>query len=232
MDPISICLLAAGLVKQIQAGCELYKQAKESFVEIKATADEVIAIGKEVHGFWGQLLAFFGSKPKPQAAKPVAKNKKSAYVAVDETQVKVDIVKSLTEFFRLQEQLAAHIREEEEKSKTVYDPNQNLMEAALKRTMATQEMAALEVTIRETMVYQSPPEMGALFSAVHEMREVIEAEQTKARLKQEATKRQEAWRLRQEERNLQAKSAGVVVTFIFLLYLWMWFLLINRWGKT
>ena len=69
MDPISICLLAAGLVKQIQAGCELYKQAKESFVEIKATADEVIAIGKEVHGFWGQLLAFFGSKPKPQAAK-------------------------------------------------------------------------------------------------------------------------------------------------------------------
>ena len=232
MDPISICLLAAGLVKQIQAGCELYKQAKESFVEIKATADEVIAIGKEVHGFWGQLLAFFGSKPKPQAAKPVAKNKKSAYVAVDETQVKVDIVKSLTEFFRLQEQLAAHIREEEEKSKTVYDPNQNLMEAALKRTMATQEMAALEVTIRETMVYQSPPEMGALFSAVHEMREVIEAEQTKARLKQEATKRQEAWRLRQEERNLQAKLAGVVVTFIFLLYLWMWFLLINRWGKT
>ena len=232
MDPISICLLAAGLVKQIQAGCELYRSAKESFVEIKATADEVIAIGKEVHGFWGQLLAFFGSKPKPQAAKPVAKNKKSAYVAVDETQVKVDIVKNLTEFFRLQEQLAAHIREEEEKSKTVYDPNQNLMEAALKRTMATQEMAALEVTIRETMVYQSPPEMGALFSAVHEMREVIEEEQTKARLKQEATKRQEAWRLRQEERNLQAKLAAVVVTTLFLLYLWLWLLLINRWGKT
>ena len=158
--------------------------------------------------------------------------KKQAYVAVDETQVKIDIVKNLTDFFKLQEQLAAHIREEEEKSQTVYDPNQNLMEAALKRTMAMQEMAALEVTIRETMVYQSPPEMGALFSAVHEMREVIEAEQTKARLKQEATKRQEAWRLRQEERNLQAKSAGVVVTFIFLLYLWMWFLLINRWGKT
>ena len=231
MDPISICLLAAGLVKQIQAGCELYRSAKESFVEIKATADEIIDAGKQAHGFWVQLLAFFGSKPKPQAAKPVAKNKKSAYVAVDETQVKVDIVKSLTEFFRLQEQLAAHIREEEEKSKTVYDPNQNLMEAALKRTMATQEMAALEVTIRETMVYQTPG-MGALYSEVFKMREVIKLEQEKARLKQEATKRQEAWRLRQEERNLQAKLAGVVVTFIFLLYLWLWFLLTNRWGKT
>ena len=219
------------MVKQIQAGCELYKQAKESFVEIKATADEVIAIGKEVHGFWGQLLAFFGSKPKPQAAKPVAKNKKSAYVAVDETQVKVDIVKNLTEFFRLQEQLAAHIREEEEKSLTVYDPDQNLMEAALKRVMAQQEMDRLVVTIRETMVYQSPPEMGALYSEVFKMREVISEEQEKARLKQEAKKRADRWQRRQEQRNVQLKLAAVVATTMFLLYLWLWLLLLSRWGK-
>lgn len=224
MDPISICLLAAGLVKQIQAGCELYKQAKESFVEIKATADEVIAIGKEVHGFWGQLLAFFGSKskPKPQAAKPVAKNKKSAYVAVDETQVKVDIVKNLTEFFKLQEQLAAHIREEEEKSQTVYDPDQNLMEAALKRVMAAQQMAELEVQIRETMVYQSPPEMGALYSEVFKMREVIQEEQEQARLKQEATKRQEAWRLHQRKGKLQVRIAVLLAALFLVGYLHLW----------
>jgi uncharacterized protein YdaU (DUF1376 family) len=222
VDPISICLLAAGLVKQIQAGCELYKQAKESFVEIKATADEVIAIGKEVHGFWGQLLAFFGSKPKAQAAKPVAKNKKSAYVAVDETQVKVDIVKNLTEFFRLQEQLAAHIREEEEKSLTVYDPDQNLMEAALKRVMAQQEMDRLVVTIRETMVYQSPKEMGALYSEVFKMREVISDEQEKARLKQEATKRQEAWRQHQRKGRLQVRIAVLLAALFLVGYLHLW----------
>ena len=231
MDPISICLLAAGVVKNIQAGCELFRQAQQSFVEIKSTADEVIAIGKEVHGFWGQLLAFFGSKPKPQAAKPVAKNKKSGYVAVDETQVKVDIVKNLTEFFRLQEQLAAHIREEEEKSLTVYDPDQNVMEAALKRVMAQQEMDRLVVTIRETMVYQSPPEMGALYSEVFKMREVISDEQEKARLKQEAKKRADRWQRRQEQRNVQLKLAAVVATTIFLLYLWLWLLLLSRWGK-
>ena len=232
MDPISICLLAAGLVKQIQAGCELYKQAKESFVEIKATADEVIAIGKEVHGFWGQLLAFFGSKPKPQVAKPAAKAKKSGYVAVDETQVKVDIVKNLTEFFRLQEQLAAHIREQEEKSKSVYDPDQNLMEAALKRVMAQQEMDNLVVQIRECMVYQSPPEMGALYSEVFSMKDKIEEEQTQARLKEEAKKRQELWLRKEEERNFQLKLAYLVATTTFLLYLWLWLLVVNRWGKT
>lgn len=200
-------------------------------MEIKATADEVIAIGREVKGFWAKLSGFFGSSPKPKATKPVAKAKKSAYVAVDETQVKVDIVKNLTEFFKLQEQLAAHIREEEEKSRTVYDPNQNHMEAALKRVMAQQEMDRLVVQIRETMVYQSPPEMGALYSSVFEMKEVIQEEQDQARLKQEAKKRQEVWQRKEEERNFQLKLAYLAATTIFLLYLWLWLFLVSRWGK-
>ena len=201
-------------------------------MEIRATADEVIAIGREVKGFWAKLSGFFGSSPKPKAAKPVAKTKKSAYVAVDETQVKVDIVKNLTEFFKLQEQLAAHIREEEEKSRTVYDPNQNHMEAALKRVMAQQEMDRLVVQIRETMVYQSPPEMGALYSSVFDMKEVIQEEQDQARLKQEAKKRQEVWQRKEEERNFQLKLAYLAATTIFLLYLWLWFALLSRWSKT
>ena len=63
--------MAAGLVKQIQQGVDLYKQAKEQFVSIKRTADEVVAIGKEVKGIWQTLFGFFGGKPKSQVAKPV-----------------------------------------------------------------------------------------------------------------------------------------------------------------
>jgi hypothetical protein len=158
--------------------------------------------------------------------------KKEKYVAVDETQVKVDIVKNLTEFFRLQEQLAAHIREEEEKSLTVYDPEQNHMEAALKRVMAQQEMDSLVVQIRECMVYQSPPEMGALYSEVFSMKDKIEEEQTQARLKQEAIKRRELWQRKEEERNFQLKVAYLVTTSIFLLYLWLWLLFVSHWKKT
>jgi len=233
VDPISLCLLAAGLVKNIQQGCELYKQAKESFVQIKKTTDEVVAIGKEVQGFWSKFLSFFNSQPKANhVQQPAAKSKKSSYVSVDETQVKIDIVKNLTEFFKLQEQLAAHIREEEEKSKNVYDPNQNHMEAALKRVMAQQEMAALEITIRECMVYQSPPEMGALYSSVFEMREVIQEEQDGARLKEEAKERYKQWLQKERQRNLQQKSAYLIVTMIFILYLWGWLLLVKKLGKT
>jgi hypothetical protein len=199
-------------------------------MEVKATVDEAVGIAKEVHGFWGKLAKMFGGNPAPAAPKPVAK-KKEKYVAVDETEVMADVVSQLTEFFKLQEQLAAHIREEEEKSQTVYDPNANLMEAALKRVMAQDQMAALEVTIRETMVYQSPPEMGALYSKVFDMRSVIQEEQEKARLKEEAQERFKQWQRREEKRNFQAKSAYLVATFLLLLYLWLWFLFISRLGK-
>ena len=198
-------------------------------MEVKSTVEEAIGVANEVRGFWAKL---FGAKPA--APKPVAQapRKKEKYVAVNETEVMVDVVKHLTEFFRLQEQLANHIREEEEKSKTVYDPNQNYMEAALKRVMALDQMAALEVTIRETMVYQSPPEMGALYSKVFEMRGVIQEEQESARLKEEAKERYKAWQRQEEKRNFQAKSAYLVVTLILIAYLWMWLLFVNRWGKT
>ena len=217
------------MVKNIQAGCDLYKQAKESFVEIRNTANEVVAIGKEVKGIWSTLRKLFGGSPKPEATKSVAKAKKSDYVAVDETQVKADIVKNLTEFFKLQEQLEAHIRESEEKARTVvFSDDVNLMEEALNRVLAQQEMERLVVQIRECMVYQSPPEMGALYSEVFSMRDIIAEEQEKARKKRDA----ESWLRKERERLLAEKQAYLLVAFLFLLYLWMLIGLVSKIGRT
>ena len=198
-------------------------------MEVKATVDEAVGIGKEIYGFWGRLAKMFGGAPKPAAPKPVAK--KEAYVAVDETQVMVDVVKQLTEFFKIQEQLAAHIREEEEKSRNVFNPDQNQMEAALKRVMAMDQMAALEVTIRETMVYQSPPEMGALYSKVFEMRDVIAAEQEAARMAQEQREKRLRWQQHQRQASRNFKAGMSVLTLILIAYLWTWFLWLSQRGK-
>ena len=199
-------------------------------MEVKATVDEAIGVGREIYGFWGKLAKLFGGAPTPVAPKPVAK-KKDKYVAVDETQVMVGVVKSLTEFFKIQEQLAAHIREEEEKSRNVFNPDQNQMEAALKRVMAMDQMAALEVTIRETMVYQSPPEMGALYSKVFEMRDVIAAEQEAARMAQEQRERRLRWQRHQRQANRNLKAGAAVLTLILIAYLWTWFLWLSQLRK-
>jgi len=191
-------------------------------MEIKKTVDEVVSDAKQVRSFWQKL---FGTAPNAQA-KPVAK-KKEAYVAVDETQVMADIVVQLSQFFKLQEQLSDHIREEEEKSKTVYDPDANLMEAALKRVMAQDQMAALEVEIREAMVYGAPKEMGALYSKVFDMRDVIKVEQDKARKKRD----DESWQRREGERLLKERQAYLLATILFLLYMWLLLGLLSRTGS-
>jgi hypothetical protein len=190
-------------------------------MEVKKTVNEVVSDAKQVRSFWQKL---FGTEPAtPQ---PVAK-KKEKFVAVDETQVMADIVAQLSEFFKLQEQLAEHIRQEEEKSKTVYDPDANLMEAALKRVMVQDQMTALEIEIREAMVYQAPPEMGALYSKVFQMRDVIKAEQDKARKKLDG----ESWLRKEKERLLQERQTYLILTFLFLLYFWVLLAALSRIGN-
>jgi hypothetical protein len=214
-------MAARACVSAVTEGVALYKQAKESFMEVKSAVDEVVGVANEVRGFWAKL---FGAKEKPVAQ---AVRKKEKYVAVDEAVVMSNIVTQLSTFFRLQDQLAAHLREEEEKSKTVYDPDANLMEAALNRIMAQDQMAALEVEIREAMVYGAPKEMGALYSRTFQMRDIIKAEQDKARKKRD----DESWQRKEKERLLNERQAYLLVTFLFLLYLWMLLGLLSRIGK-
>jgi len=206
----------------------LYRDAKTSFLEVKSTVDEVIGDAQAAKSWWQKL---FAPKPAATTSKPLAK-KKPAYVAYDETQAMADIIKQLSRFWSLQDQLSEYLRAEEEKAK-VYDPsisNAQMMESAMNRVMCRQQMEELSTTIREIMVYQTPG-LADLYSQTYEMREVISEEQEKARLKQEAKKRADRWQRRQEERNLQLKLAAVVATTIFLLYLWLWLLLLSRWGK-
>ena len=222
--------MAAGICKQIQAGCDLYRECKTQFVEIKKTSDEVVAIGKEAFGFWKQLLQFFSGKQKPQQqqqAKPAPK-KKEKFVEVDEEAILNDVVDQLIQFFHIQQQLADHIREEEEKSRTVYDPDANLFEAAIKRVRAQDQMQKLVEDIRMAMTWNAPPELGALYSKVMDMREIVGAEQEAARLAQEAKAKRARWQRQQKEASQRLKAGVSVLTLILILYLWTWFVWLSQ----
>jgi len=222
--------LAGSLCKQIQAGCALYRECKTQFVEIKKTSEEAISIGKEAYGFWKQLLQFFGGKPKPQQqAKPVAaKKKKEKFVEVDEEEILNGVVDQLIQFFHLQQQLADHIRESEEKSRTVYDPDANLFEAAIKRVRAADQMQVMVNDIRMAMTWNAPPALGALYSKVMEMREIVGAEQEAARLAQESKAERKRWQRQQREESQRLKLGVSVLTLILILYLWLLFFVLTH----
>jgi hypothetical protein len=220
-------LAANSCVAAIRQGAEFYKQAKESFLEIKATADEIVADAKAVRSFWQKL---FG---KPATPKPVAQKKKEKYKSYDETQATADIVKHLTKFWTLQDELNEFLRAEELKAQT-YNPdatNAEMMASAMNIILCKQQMEKLSVEIREIMVYETPG-LADIFTQTYAMRGVIQEEQEKARLAKEAKERQMQWQQREKERNFQAKLAALVVTFTFLLYLWLWLALLTRWRQT
>lgn len=154
-----------------------------------------------------------------------AKNSQE-WVNVDETTVKAKIVKDLSSFFKLQQQLQEHIEQEELKARTVvFADDVNLMEEALNRVLAAQEMERMVVQIREVMVYGSK-DMGALYSEVFAMRDVIAADQAKARKNRDA----DVWLRQERERLSNEKVAYLVATTLFLLYLWLLAALLNKTG--
>lgn len=223
--------MANGCVAAIRKGCELYKDVKGTIAAAQKTAKEVTAIAEEVGGFFG-----FFKKKKPTAT-PVAtpKPKKSEPEVWDENKVVADLAANLGQFFKIQQQLADHIREEEEKSKNVYDPNQNIMESALNRELAKTQFEKLSKEIREIMVYQSPKELGNLYTRVNQMRVQIIEEQEQARLAQEKRIREAEWKRRKMISAIQDKAIYGVACLVFLLYLVLFFTLLVmdrkvRWG--
>jgi hypothetical protein len=224
--------MANGCVAAIRKGCELYKDVKGTISAAQKTAKEVTAIAEEVGGFFG----FFKKKKKP-TDKPVEapKPKKAEPEIWDENKVVADLAANLSQFFKIQQQLADHIREEEEKSRSVYDPNQNIMESALNRELAKTQFEKLSKEIREIMVYQSPKELGNLYTRVNQMRVQIIEEQEQARLAQEKRIREAEWKRRKMISAIQDKAIYGVACLVFLLYLVLFFTLLVmdrkvRWG--
>ena len=166
-------------------------------------------------------------KPKPKVRKQLQE--------FDEVEVRKNIADNLVKFFKALETLKAHIAEEEEKSRNVYDPDQNLMEAALHRVLALDEMEKLQYEIRQVMVYETPG-MGDLYTRVIKMVGVISEEQEVARIQKVRADRDARWRRRRaQEKAVDVLLAAVGIVLLALYLGGAWWILVkdrmDRWGK-
>ena len=239
MDPFTLLAIAKGAVAAIKQGCELYNEFKGHLVEAKEAIDEARGVVSEVTGFWGQFKQWWsGSSDEPvqqtqQVAQPKPKSKKK-FEEFDEVEVRKNIADNLIKFFKALETLKTHIAEEEEKSRNVYDPDQNLMEAALHRVLAMDEMERLQYEIRQVMVYQTPG-MGDLYTRVIRMVGVISEEQEFARMQKIKRERDAAWQRKNFRVMLLDRLLIVGGAVLVMVYLaGMWYLIVKdrgiRWG--
>ena len=102
------------------------------------------------------------------------------------------------------------------------------MEEALKRVRAQDQMQKLVEDIRMAMTWNAPRELGALYSKVFEMREIVGAEQEAARLAQEAKIKRKRWQQQKREASNRLKAGASVLALILIGYLWLLFLLLKN----
>lgn len=207
--PIGTALFAATTAFQlVKEGCALYK-------EVKGVAGNVKQIYDEISGqFAGKTVT------KEQAKKIEAEKARVSEVAkTDPDQVIFKIGDELGNMFDAFDRLEELFWEQEREAKKVQAAGTSLKRMALRRIMVRQKLLAMQVELREQMVYHSPPELGALWSQFEEMREQIEEEQRIAREKQ--AKEDAALRREQDAlmREVAEKSIDAGVALVGLIFL-------------
>lgn len=174
MDPLTLFALANGAVSAVKAGCKLYK-------DIKGAAGEVKDVLKDLDEQFSKLHP-------PE--KPPTVAQKNAFV--QERNRVIDLNKRDGETAGIYTELGNHlgayydnfykcmaIFEEEEKhdKNEIYRGDDSLGKRALQRVLMKKQLEQMAIELREIMVYQSPPELGALHTEVEEMMKIMGKQQ-------------------------------------------------------
>lgn len=207
--PIGTALFAATTAFQlVKEGCALYK-------EVKGVAGNAKQIYDEING------QFAGKKvSKEQAKKIEAEKARVQEVAKSNPdEVIFKIGDELGNMFDAFDRLEALFWEQEREAKKLQAKDVSLKRMALKRILVRQRLLAMQVELREQMVYHSPPELGALWTQFEEMRGQIEEEQRLAREKQA---REDMIAKRENDAfiaEVQEKSIDAGIVFVGLIFL-------------
>jgi hypothetical protein len=174
MDPLTLFALANGAVSAVKAGCKLYK-------DIKGAAGEVKDVLKDLDEQFAKLHP--PEKPATVAQKNAYIQEKNRVIELNKrdgetTGIYTEIGEHLGAYYDNYHKCMAIFEEEERRSKNeIYTGDASLGKRALQRVLMRKQLQHMEVELREIMVYQSPPELGALHTEVEEMMGVMGRQQ-------------------------------------------------------
>lgn len=213
MDPLTLFTLANGAVAAVKAGCKLYK-------DIKGAAGEVTGVLKDLDS---QFHKLYENKPAPPEAIKQLREEKARIVELskqDPTNVYQEIGNHLGVYYDNFYKCMAVFEEEERRAHTeVYTGTDSLGKRALQRVLMKKQLEQMSTELRELMVYQSPPELGALHTEVEAMMKAMGAEQKVLIAKQMRNERREALRRKAQLEQLYyniAIGVGGIITAVVI----------------
>jgi hypothetical protein len=221
MDPFTLFALANGAVTAVKKGCQLYK-------DIKGAAGDVKDVLKDLDN---QFNKKYEGKPVPPEAKKQLAEEKNRVKELNKrseetTNIYADIGDYLGQYYDNYFKCMAILEEEEKRSSTeVYTGGDSLAKRALKRVLMKKQLEQMGTELRELMIYQSPPELGALFTDVEAMTKEMGKQQKVLIAKQ---MQQEAVKAKRRAQRIEHYKLefGIIIGFIVLCIViglfWTW----------
>ncbi len=219
MDPLTILAMANAAVAAVKKGCQLYKDVKGAAGDVK----EVLA----------DLQSQF-------AGKKVSKEQKAQYEAEKERvksigasnpdQVITQIGEQLGVFFDAFDQIEHLFWEEERNAKKVYTGDVSLSRRALQRVLIRSRLAQMHADIRQEMCWNTPAELGDLWTRFEQMRAQVEQEQAEAREAQRIEDVKIAWQRQQNLDLWRSRAGDLLIVALLVIYVWglMWSIKIHK----
>ena len=215
MDPITLFALANGAVSAVKAGCKLYK-------DIKGAAGDIRGVLKDLDE---QFANNHKNKPATTTQRNAYIEEKNRVIELnkrdgDTTSIYTEIGNHLGTYYDNLNKCIAVFEEEERKARTrIYEGDDSLGKRALQRVLMKKQLEQMAVELRELMVYQSPPELGALYTEVEEMMVQMGKEQkvliTKQIQREEIENRRRTARKKQMMHQAMIGIAIMFVIFVF-----------------
>ena len=167
MDPLTLFALANAAVSAVKSGCKLYK-------DIKGAAGDVKDVLKDLDSQFHEL---YRGKPVPPAAVKQLNEEKARVVEMNKKAeanehggLYQEIGEHLGTYFDNLHKCITVFEEEERRSKTeIYTGDDSLGKRALQRVLMRKQLEQMGTELQELKIYQSPPELGALWTDVNAM---------------------------------------------------------------
>jgi hypothetical protein len=214
MDPLTLFALANGAVAAVKKGCQLYK-------DIKGAAGDVKAVLKDLDEQFNK--AHPPDKPASLEARNQFVQEKNRIIELNKRDgetagIYTELGEHLGTYYDNYYKCMAVFEEEEKHSKSeLYTGDASLGKRALQRVLMKKQLEQMGTELREIMVYQSPPELGALHSEVEEMMKVMGKEQKVLLAKQLKEDRIISERRRRRLAKIRAEAIwGVLILVIII----------------
>lgn len=177
MDPLTLFALANGAVSAVKAGCKLYKDIKGAAGEVKDVLKDLDEQFSKLHPPEKPATVEQRNQFIQEKNRVIELNKKAN--SGEHTGIYQEIGEHLGTYYDNFYKCMAVFEEEERRAKNeVYTGDASLGKRALQRVLMKKQLEQMSVDLRELMVYQSPPELGALYTEVEEMMKQMGAEQS------------------------------------------------------